>query len=174
MSQKINHDNGKTKWHLLPYDALEQVARVLTQACTREKDPYDPRSWEQGMDWSRAFDSAQRHARDFAAGERLDHETGLPVAAHAAFRWLQILAYQLRQAGTDDMTCVSPKPIHETQVERVIPQWECMGEAVYRGYRVTLLNRSSLEPDRWVVRSGPSGATFYANESDLTPCPPTC
>lgn len=159
LDQHINQDKGKTKWELLPYDALELVAQVLTQACTRPVNPYLPRSWERGMEWSRAFGSAERHARDFAMGKRVDNDTGLPVAAHAAFRWLQILAYQLRDVGVDDMAMW-------TTTARCEKAWEIGDKARVGNLEVKLLNKSSLEPGRWVVRTE-AQTTFYADERDL-------
>jgi hypothetical protein len=163
VAQGINHDEGKTKWELLPYDALEYVAQVLTQACTRKDFPYPKRNWEKGMDWSKAFASAQRHARDFAAGERLDHETGLPVAAHAAFRWLQILAYQLRGVGLDDMKLEHNVP------ERCMSQhvWQPGDRARVGSHYGIILSRSHLEPDKWVFRRNGETSVSYVPEKDL-------
>lgn len=99
----ITHDEGKTDWSLAPMDAFDAICRVLQQASTRKVKPYPRRNWEKGMEYSRVFACLMRHARDYARGLRTDPETGLPVMAHLAFRAIQLLTYEIRGIGTDDM-----------------------------------------------------------------------
>lgn len=83
MSAGYRLDAGKVQYSLIPPDALEGMARVLTWACTRTTPkPYPPRNWEAGMAWSRCFDSLMRHAWAYWRGEDLDPESKLPHVDH--------------------------------------------------------------------------------------------
>lgn len=94
---------GKEPWRLLPFDALNQVVRVL-QYGTRK---YAARNWEQGLSWAECGDSMQRHwHRWFQLREDFDDESGLPHLAHIACNAVFMLAFQLRGTGTDDRPTV--------------------------------------------------------------------
>jgi hypothetical protein len=94
----VKHDQGKTRWDLLPFDAVDQVARVMTFGAEK----YNDRNWERGMNWGRLIGAAFRHLAAFARGQNLDPETGLPHLAHAACCVLFLLTYQLRGTPGDD------------------------------------------------------------------------
>lgn len=91
-------DGGKTPYHLLAPEMLEDVAQVL--AFGAEK--YSARNWEKGMDWGRPFSAAMRHLWAWWRGEDRDPETGLSHLAHAACCVMFLLAYERRKVGTDD------------------------------------------------------------------------
>jgi hypothetical protein len=77
-------DLGKVEYALLPTDALEGVARVLTWACRRnDPPPYPERNWEEGMAWSRVFNSLMRHAWALWRGEDFDDSPGGSGFHHA-------------------------------------------------------------------------------------------
>lgn len=91
-------DAGKPRMDLLPFDAVEGVARVLGYGAAK----YAPRNWEKGMVWGRLIAAALRHLFAFALGEDRDPESGLPHLDHAACCILFLSAYQKRGVGTDD------------------------------------------------------------------------
>lgn len=91
-------DSGKAPWHLVPYDALEDVVAVLNYGATK----YSPRNWENGMAWSRVFAATMRHLTAWWSGEDNDKETGLSHLAHAACCIMFLLAYNKRRTGTND------------------------------------------------------------------------
>lgn len=97
--QGLRYDAGKTRWDLLPFDALHEVAKVSTVGSIK----YAPRNWERGMAWSKMVACAMRHLFARMTGERLDPETGLPHTAHFAWNALSLLAYDLRGVGEDDL-----------------------------------------------------------------------
>lgn len=84
--------------HLLPFDALEEVTKVLDFG----QKKYSARNWEKGMHWSRLLRALLGHTFKWAQREKADPETGLSHLAHAACCALFLLAYEKRQAGTDD------------------------------------------------------------------------
>ena len=74
-------DAGKVRLDLLPFAALEDVARVLEYGAKK----YQPQGWRHvagGHD--RYVAAALRHLHAHAGGETLDEESGLPHLAHAA------------------------------------------------------------------------------------------
>ncbi len=97
-SSGIKHDQGKAPWHLLPYDALEEVVHVLQFGAQK----YGDRNWEQGMEYSRPYSAAMRHLTSWFMGMRDDEETGFNHLAHAACCILLLLAYEKRGIGKDD------------------------------------------------------------------------
>jgi len=95
----VKHDDGKPKYALLPYDAIEEVAKVLTYG----EKKYGARNWEKGMAWDRVFSATMRHlVKWWQKGEDVDPETGINHLAHAACDVLMLLAFQLRGVGEDN------------------------------------------------------------------------
>lgn len=75
------HDQGKTRFDLLPFAAVEQVAEVLTKGAAK----YSPGGWRQVTNaFPRYFAAMLRHTWARALGERTDPESGLPHLAHVA------------------------------------------------------------------------------------------
>lgn len=94
----VKFDGGKPRWDLLPPDALDDVAKVLTYGAAK----YAPRNWEKGMDWGRLIAAQMRHLAAFQSGEDVDPESGLHHLAHASCCALMVHALFLRGAGSDD------------------------------------------------------------------------
>lgn len=94
----IKADAGKDRWSLLPVDATREVVKVLGFGARK----YDDYNWSRGANWSRYYDAAQRHMSAFWDRRDNDAETGLHHLAHAACCVLFLLAYSLRNIGTDD------------------------------------------------------------------------
>lgn len=91
-------DEEKMRTDLLPVDALELMAMVLTEGAKK----YGDRNWEKGMSWSRLYGACLRHLFAWHKGYDEDEETGLPHLAHAMCCIAFLLAYQLREIGKDD------------------------------------------------------------------------
>lgn len=98
MTEGVKYDQGKLPWHLYPWDAAEDVVKVLDFGAKK----YAPRNWEAGMDWSRVYSAAMRHLIAWWGGENLDPETGLPHLAHAMCCLMFLQAYGKRGVGSDD------------------------------------------------------------------------
>jgi hypothetical protein len=62
----------------IPRNELVGVATVLGFGAAK----YAPRGWEKGIEFSRVFSAAARHAEAWARGELLDPESGYPHAWH--------------------------------------------------------------------------------------------
>lgn len=95
-------DRAKRLMYLLPWEALDDVADVLTWACTREDPPpYGAESWREIDGALDRYSSALlRHVSEWMQGRRkgkrgreiVDSQSGLPVLAHAACDLLFLLA----------------------------------------------------------------------------------
>ena len=110
-----DHDAAaKPMWDLLPFDSLEEVARVYTWACTREDKPYPPRNWENGMRWGRAFAALWRHATAWWRGQDRDQASGLHPMAHVAFWALALIRYDRTHKKLDDR----PREIERAEREQ--------------------------------------------------------
>lgn len=95
----VKKDEGKLRWSLLPWDAVEEVVKVLMYGCEK----YSSRNWEKGMDYGRLFDADLRHKIDWwQKGEAVAEDSRLHHLAHAACDTLFLLAYELRNKGKDD------------------------------------------------------------------------
>lgn len=90
-------DNGKPKWELLPFDALEGAVYVLTDGSVR----YSPRNWEKGIAYGRVFGALMRHLWKWwmakVVGETgLDDDSGKSHLDHALCELMFLSAYEKR------------------------------------------------------------------------------
>lgn len=98
MTEGRKDDGGKAPWHLMPWDALMAIVKVLAFGAQK----YGQRNWEQGMDWSRCFAASQRHLVAWWSGEGTDPETGYSHLWHAGCCVLFLIAFEIRGVGKDD------------------------------------------------------------------------
>lgn len=104
-TEGVKHDQQKIRWDLVPYDAVNEIAKVLTFGAEK----YEARNWEKGMNWSRAFGALQRHLTRWFHGQDKDKETRLTHLANAGCCLFFLLAWELRKVGTDDRPKLDPK-----------------------------------------------------------------
>ena len=83
---------------LLPFDALEEIARVLEFGAKK----HGRRDWERGLSWSGLAAKILRHLFAWMRGADRDDESGRLHLAHAACCLLFLLSHHIRQIGTDD------------------------------------------------------------------------
>ncbi len=88
----VKYDNDKPQWTLLPFKSVTQVVEVLTYGAKK----YAPDNWKKVPNArQRYIDAAFRHMSAYAAGEKLDDETGKSHLAHAMCCLLFLLAFDL-------------------------------------------------------------------------------
>lgn len=97
-AQAVKYDADKPRTDLLPVRPLIDISNVLTFGAHK----YQPRNWEKGFDWERAYGAALRHLFAWQAGEDADPETGLNPLAHAACEILFLLEFTHTGAGQDN------------------------------------------------------------------------
>lgn len=94
MVAATKHDTGKTDWSLLPWDAVEEIIKVLQFGAGK----YSPWNWAEngGFKFNRLFNSSMRHfVAWFWRREDLDPETGISHMAHLGCNVLFLLHYVL-------------------------------------------------------------------------------
>ena len=93
----IKHDSEKIPWHLVPWDAVEQIVEILQFGAKK----YADRNWEKGMAPSRLVRAAIGHIVDWFhckinGTDGRDPESGKSHLAHAGCCILFLLAYEGR------------------------------------------------------------------------------
>lgn len=84
-------DGGKAPLDLIPYEALEGIAKVLDFGCKK----YDRANWANGIQFSRLISAAQRHLGAYNSGQDIDPESLINHVHHAACN-LAFLAWMLQ------------------------------------------------------------------------------
>lgn len=107
MTEGRKDDGDKLPWHLIPFDAVRCVVRVLKFGAGK----YAPRNWELGMDWERPFAACIRHLSSWWEREPCDPETGYSHLWHAGCCIVFLIAYELRGIGND----TRPTPAREVE-----------------------------------------------------------
>ena len=98
MIEGIKHDAEKPRMDLLPFEALEAVAEVLTRG-TRK---YSDNGWQTVENGERRYLAALlRHLAARERGEMTDPESGLLHAAHAATNALFILWFEIQKKNKE-------------------------------------------------------------------------
>lgn len=90
------HDSAKPDLSLLPFPALEEVARVMMFGAGK----YGRSNWKGGLAEERLIAAALRHIGRDLEGEKLDGESGEQHVAHAACNLLFIL-WQRKNGAKD-------------------------------------------------------------------------
>lgn len=88
----LKYDSGKLPLHLVPPEAIEGLAEVLSFGAQK----YGERNWEEGIKWSRVFSAAQRHMTTYLKGERLDPESKKSHLKHALANLAFLVTFEER------------------------------------------------------------------------------
>jgi len=94
----LKFDEGKPMMGLIDHLFLVGLAKVLTFGSKK----YASHNWRKGMQWSRCFDSLQRHLWAWWGGESLDPETKQSHLYHASCCLMFLASYEETGAGEDD------------------------------------------------------------------------
>ncbi len=96
MSNGLKFDSGKPRYDLLPFSAMDEIARVLTVGAEK----YGVENWREVEEAHRRyFAAAMRHMSEYQQGRVMDAETNLHALAHAACSLLFILAIDVEAAS---------------------------------------------------------------------------
>jgi Domain of unknown function (DUF5664) len=71
-------NEGKSKWSLVNFKALEPMVRVLEFGCQK----YSRDNWKKGLDKTEILESMQRHLAALIDGELIDGESGVSHMGH--------------------------------------------------------------------------------------------
>lgn len=87
-------DSDKVRMELLPFEALYEIAKVLTFGAEK----YDDDNWRQVQGWKKRYSGALlRHYTDYSIGKNIDGESGLHHLAHLCCCGLFLLAKELEE-----------------------------------------------------------------------------
>ena len=79
----IKYDDGKPRWSLLPWKAVNEIVKVLTYGANKYTDD----NWHKVVNTSdgedRYFSAMMRHLYAWREGEKVDPESKLSHLAHA-------------------------------------------------------------------------------------------
>lgn len=77
----MKQDEGKTRWDLVPWRALEEMVKAVEFGARK----YGENNWRKLDEWKpRYFAAGLRHLKAWFLGEEKDPESGLHHLAHAA------------------------------------------------------------------------------------------
>ena len=102
LKEGAKKDEGKPRWELVPYDAVEGVVEILTFGAKK----YDARNWEKGIAYGRVYGAIQRHLTAWWRGENTDKESGRSHLDHAMCEIMFLSAYEKR-----NMTEFDDRPV---------------------------------------------------------------
>lgn len=94
----IKHDGEKFPLALIPVEAIEEIAKVLSFGSRK----YSDWNWTKGFKWSRLYSSTLRHLFAHIRGEDKDPETGFSHLSHAGANILFLIYHELHKVGEDD------------------------------------------------------------------------
>ena len=90
-SVAMKFDSGKTDWSLMPFEAIEEINKVLDFGAKK----YAAHNWRtgSGFKYTRVLSSLLRHTFAWARGEDLDPESGLSHLAHMGCNVVFLIYY---------------------------------------------------------------------------------
>lgn len=98
---------GKPPMHLLPWDALIELAKHYEVGSRK----YPERNWEQGLKWSEGCAaSLMRHLAKWQQGEDIDPENGQRHDVAMAWNAVALITFRIRGIGDDDRPGATIKP----------------------------------------------------------------
>lgn len=106
----IKHDDGKLRWSLIPWDALEEVVRVLEHGARK----YGAHNWRLVAP-ERYREALLRHVAAWAQGGVIDRDSGLPHLAHVAANAFFLLAR--REDGRDASELAASRALVDAVLE---------------------------------------------------------
>lgn len=98
MSKAIKYDSSKPKHDLLPYEALDEIAKVLTAGEVK----YAAGNWANGIEMRRLISAAYRHLGLFNSGEDFDNETNTLHIANACVNLMFAIYMYKNKPELDD------------------------------------------------------------------------
>jgi len=124
----VKDDKEKPRYDLIPPEAMETLAEVLTYGAKK----YEPHNWRKGFEWSRLYAALLRHLGAFWGGEDTDPESGLPHLSHALACVVFLSVHQTNSLGTDDRyvscetcLCCEKQGVQYLDVLKTNPSWHC-------------------------------------------------
>lgn len=94
-SKKNDFKDGKARWDLLPWEAIEQIVNIYTFGAHK----YAPDTWQHLPDGIKRYKAAMmRHLVEDEKGHLYDDESKLLHAAHMAWNAVAVLYLRMQEA----------------------------------------------------------------------------
>lgn len=103
----IKHDSSKPPMDLIPYEALEEIAKVLAAG----EQKYGTANWTGGIEMRRLLSAAMRHLGQFNSGEDFDNETQTLHIANAATNLLFAIWMYKNRPDLDNRWAKKPEDL---------------------------------------------------------------
>lgn len=101
---------GKTRWDLLAWGPLTEVANVATYGSIK----YAEENWRAGLKYKETFGSMMRHAVSWFLGEERDPESGCHHLAHVIWNAMVLLEFIMEgRTDLDNRPAMAPYPTTE-------------------------------------------------------------
>lgn len=100
----VKNDQGKDRYHFLPFDLMSGENRVWEIGAIK----YSPNNWRNGMPMTQPLNAALRHLAAFMMGQDLDPETGESHLDHAHCCLRMVANTQRYHPKLDDRAKWSP------------------------------------------------------------------
>lgn len=97
-TEGLKFDEGKPRYDLIPYDAIDEITHILTMGAAK----YDDRNWELGITSGRLFRACMGHLIAWWRKKGPDEESNRSHLAHAGCCVLMLLAHELRKMDKFD------------------------------------------------------------------------
>lgn len=94
----VKYDQGKPDLSMIPYEALEEIAKVLMFGASK----YDKNNWKKGINSTRLAGAALRHLGKWCDGIDVDSESNLSHLSHAATNLLMLIWTMKNKPEVDD------------------------------------------------------------------------
>lgn len=131
MSNGVKYDDGKLDYTLLPYEALQEVVKVLM---------YGAKKYPEADNWKRVSDprkrynkAALRHLFAEVSGETIDKESGLYHLAHAVCSNLFALHFAIQDASKPVFGEPFVANVHRITSTIIIDKCNKCGGCIYAG-----------------------------------------
>ncbi|UOF77244.1 hypothetical protein [Caudoviricetes sp.] len=95
----VKHDEGKLQYFLIPYEAIQALATVVTFGAKK----YQPNNWKLLADPEERYENALwRHLMARKGGEKNDPETGYPHLWHAITNLAFLIYFECKDGNKGD------------------------------------------------------------------------
>lgn len=98
MTKGVKTDQGKTRFDLMDYEVMAEIADAFAFGLTK----YKPHNWKGGIAYSRLFAACMRHLAAWWQGEERASDSGIHHLAHAGANIVMMLWHVKYKPELDD------------------------------------------------------------------------
>lgn len=118
MEMATRHNEGKLKWSLVSFEALEPMVKGLEFGAKK----YGIDNWKKGLPITEVCESMLRHIFAYLGGEDIDPESGLPHIAHIQDNAMFLGYMDLKMPQFDDRPTKQDWIINPVKLEALLQE----------------------------------------------------